>query len=80
MRFSMRFCYRVFCCDNAAFSGDNESVVAKHSKNFNLIDSFELGLAQMQSNFEAMVKSVEIWRQSQITGVTAKLRICEVFL
>jgi hypothetical protein len=70
----------VFCCDNGAFSGDYEPVAAKHSKNFSLVDSIELGVAQMQRNFEPMVKAVEFWRDSQITDVTAKLLIYEAFV
>lgn len=61
MRLSMVVGYRVFCCDNGAFSGDFEPVAAKHSKRFNLTDSIELGVAQMQRNFEPMVKAVEFW-------------------
>ena len=80
LRLSMVVGYRVFCCENGAFSGDYEPVAAKHSKNFNLIDSVELGVAQMQRNFEPMVQSVELWRRSQITDVTAKLLIYEVFV
>ena len=80
MRLSMVVGYRVFCCDNGAFSGDYEPIAAKHSKNFSLIDSIELGVAQMQRNFEPMVKSVELWRQSQITDVSAKLLIYQAFV
>ena len=80
LRLSMVVGYRVFCCDNGAFSGDYEPMAAKHSKNFNLIDAVELGVAQMQRNFEPMVKSVELWRQSQITDVTAELIIYEAFV
>jgi hypothetical protein len=80
MRRSMVVGYRVFCCDNGAFSGDLEPIAAKHSKNFSLIDSIELGVANMQRNFEPMVKAVEFWRRSQITDVTAKLLIYEAFV
>ncbi len=55
-------------------------MAAKHSKNFNLIESVELGVAQMHRNFEPMVKSVDHWRQSQITDVTAKLLIYQAFV
>ena len=80
MRLSMVVGYRVFCCDNGAFSGDYEPVAAKHSKHFNLIEAIEVGVGQMQRNFEPMVRAVETWRQSQITDVTAKLLIYEAFV
>jgi Domain of unknown function (DUF932) len=70
----------VFCCDNGAFSGDFEPIAAKHSKNFNLVEAVEIGVSQMQRNFEPMVKAVDRWRASQITDVTAKLMIYEAFV
>ena len=80
MRLSMVVGYRVFCCDNGAFSGDYEPVAAKHSKNFSLVDAVELGVAQMHRNFEPMVKAVQIWRRTQLTEVEAKLAIYEAFV
>jgi hypothetical protein len=80
MRLSMVVGYRVFCCDNGAFSGDFEPIAAKHSKNFNLVEAVDIGVSQMQRNFEPMVKAVDRWRASQITDVTAKLMIYEAFV
>jgi hypothetical protein len=80
MRLSMVVGYRVFCCDNGAFSGDFEPIAAKHSKNFNLVEAVEIGVSQMQRNFAPMVKAVDRWRASQITDVTAKLMIYEAFI
>lgn len=80
MRLSMVVGYRVFCCDNGAFSGDYEPISTKHSKNFDLIQSIEMGVANMQRNFEPMVKAVDLWRETQITDVTAKLLIYQAFI
>ena len=80
MRLSMVVGYRVFCCDNGAFSGDFEPIAAKHSKHFNLVEAVDIGVSQMQRNFEPMVKAVDRWRASQITDVTAKLMIYEAFV
>ncbi len=44
--------FRTLVCDNMAFSGDFTPVLAKHSKNFNLIHSLEIGVSDMQRNFE----------------------------
>jgi hypothetical protein len=33
-------------------------VLAKHSKHFNLIHSLEIGVSEMQRNFESMTKQV----------------------
>jgi hypothetical protein len=50
-------------------------VLAKHSKNFNLIHSLEIGVSEMQRNFEPMTQQVNRWRESQLTDVAAKLII-----
>jgi hypothetical protein len=59
MRLAMTVGYRVFCCDNGAFSGDFEPVLAKHSKHFNLVEAISIGVDQMQRNFKPMVEQVD---------------------
>jgi hypothetical protein len=80
MRLALTVGYRVLVCDNMAFHGDFEPVLAKHSKNLRLLDTLSIGIDQMQRNFKPMVESVELWRTSQITDVTAKLVIYEAFI
>jgi hypothetical protein len=80
MRLAMTVGYRVFVCDNMAFSGDFTPVLAKHSKHFNLNDAIALGIDRMQRNFEPMRKQVEGWRADQITDETAKLIIYKAFI
>ena len=50
MRLAMTVGYRVFVCDNMAFQGDFSPVLAKHTKNFSLIDSISVGVDRMQRN------------------------------
>ena len=80
MRLALTVGYRVFVCDNMAFHGDFTPVLAKHSKNFNLIDAIDVGLGRMQRNFEPMRKQVEGWRGTQITDEQAKLIIYRAFI
>jgi hypothetical protein len=80
MRLAMTVGYRVLVCDNMAFSGDFTPVLAKHSKHFNLVHSLEIGVSDMQRNFEPMTQQVNRWRESQLTDVTAKLIIYEAFI
>ncbi len=63
-----------------AFSGDFTPVLAKHSKNFNLIHSLEIGVSEMQRNFDPMTKQVARWRDSQLTDVSARLIIYQAFI
>src|SRR5712672_1655272 len=80
MRLALTVGYRVMVCDNMAFHGDFTPVLAKHSKNFSLLDALSIGVDRMQRNFEPMRKQIEQWRESQITDVTAKVVIYEAFI
>jgi hypothetical protein len=72
--------YRVFVCENLAFSGDFTPVLAKHSKNFSLQNALSVGVDDMQRNFKPMVEGVERWQGQQLTTVTAKLIIYRAFV
>jgi hypothetical protein len=80
MRLAMTVGYRVFVCDNMAFHGDFQPVLAKHSKHFNLLDSISIGVDHMQRSFAPMVEQVETWRGSRIADETAKLIIYRAFV
>src|SRR5882724_6449491 len=80
MRLAMTVGYRVFVCENMAFSGDFQPVLAKHSKHFSLQNAVSIGVDQMQRNFDGMRKQVDAWRDSQLTEVKAKLIIYRAFI
>jgi hypothetical protein len=80
MRLALTVGYRVLVCDNMAFSGDFTPVLAKHSKHFNLIHALEIGVSDMQRNFQPMTEQVARWRESQLTEVSARLLIYEAFI
>jgi hypothetical protein len=71
---------RVLVCENMAFSGDFQPVLAKHSKHFSLQNALSVGVDQMQRNFEPMRRQVEEWRSQQISTVAAKLIIYQAFV
>jgi hypothetical protein len=72
--------YRVFVCENLAFSGDFSPVLAKHSKHFSLLNALSIGVDDMQRNFKPMVEGVERWRDSQLSDVAARLIIYQAFI
>jgi hypothetical protein len=80
MRLAMTVGYKVFVCDNMAFSGDFEPVLAKHSKHFNLVDAISVGVDHMQRNFGPMVTQVAHWQASQLSDAAAKLVIYRAFV
>jgi hypothetical protein len=80
MRLAMTVGYRVFVCENMAFQGDFQPVLAKHSKHFSLQSALAVGVDEMQRSFEPMARAVQLWRESQITDVAAKLIIYRAFI
>ncbi len=80
MRLAMTVGYRVFVCENMAFSGDFQPVLAKHSKNFSLQNALSIGVDQMQRNFDGMRKQVDTWKDTQLSDVSAKLVIYRAFI
>jgi Domain of unknown function (DUF932) len=72
--------YRVFVCENLAFSGDFVPVLAKHSKNFSLQNALSVGVDDMQRNFKPMVEAVELWRSSQLSDTDARMIIYRAFI
>ena len=72
--------YRVFVCENLAFSGDFSPVLAKHTKNFSLQNALSVGVDDMQRNFKPMVEAVERWQDLLLTDVSARLIIYRAFI
>lgn len=80
MRLALTIGYRVFVCDNMAFSGDFTPVLAKHSASFNLIDLVSIGVDKIQRNFEPLIKQVQLWQDMPISPNDARLAIYWAFV
>ena len=80
MRLAVTCGYRVMVCDNLSFQGEFTPVLAKHSKNFSILDSLAIGVDRMQRNFEPMRQHIEQWRGLQIADDAAKLVIYRAFV
>src|SRR5258707_7427223 len=80
MRLALTVGYRVFVCENMAFSGDFEPVLAKHSKHFSLQDALSIGADKMQRNFEPMRSQVNAWQSTQLADVSVKMIIYRAFV
>src|SRR5437879_11179683 len=72
--------YRFLVCDNMSFHGDFTPVLAKHSKNFSLVDAGSIGEDRMQRNFEPLAGHIELVRNTPLTDAAAKLIIYEAFV
>lgn len=80
MRLGMTIGYRVFVCDNMAFKGDFNPVLAKHTAAMNLIDVVSVGVDRMQRNFQPLRQQVDWWQNTEIQPDEARLAIYEAFL
>jgi hypothetical protein len=80
MRLGLVVGVKILACDNLAFHGDFQPVLAKHSKHFNLQDALAVGMEQMQRNFKPMADQIERWRETQITDIQAKTLIYRAFI
>ncbi len=80
MRLAMTIGYRVLVCDNMAFHGDFTPVLAKHSKNFSLIDALSIGVDRMQRNFEPLSGHIVRWQEATVSDDAAKLVIYRAFV
>jgi hypothetical protein len=63
-----------------ALHGDFTPVLAKHSKNFSLVDAVSIGVDRMQRNFEPLARHIELVRQAPLTDDAAKLVIYRAFV
>ena len=80
MRLALTIGYRVFVCSNMAFKGDFQPVIAKHSKNFNLVDALSIGVDRIQRNFEPLQRSICDWKANILSPNDAKVIIYEAFI
>src|SRR3989449_3553005 len=80
MRLALTCGLRVFVCDNLSFQGEFTPVLAKHSKNFSVVDSLAIGVDRIQRNFDPLRDQVETWRSRQLTNEQAKLIIYQAFI
>jgi hypothetical protein len=80
MRLALTVGYRVMVCDSMAFHGDFSPVLAKHSKNFSLLDALSIGVDRMRRNFEPMRRQIEMWCERPISDVIGKLVIYQAFI
>src|SRR5439155_7497953 len=80
LRLALTCGVRVFVCDNLSCQGEFTPVLAKHSKNFSVVDSLAIRVHRIQRNFDPLREQVEAWRSRQLTNEQAKLIIYQAFI
>ena len=80
MRLALTAGYRVFVCDNMAFSGDFTPLSHKHTHNLALRDSISIAVDRIHRNFETLEQQVRAMTEFGLTDNDAKLFIYRAFL
>jgi hypothetical protein len=80
MRLALTAGYRVFVCDNMAFSGDFTPMLYKHTRNLDLKDSVSIAIDRIHRGFEPLKAKVEEMREMSLSDISAKLIIYRAFL
>jgi len=80
MRLGMVAGYRVFVCDNMALSGDFKPLLAKHTKNFDLVEALALGVDRIQRGFGPLREAIESKRNQLIGEDAARSIVYRAFM
>lgn len=80
MRLALTAGYRVFVCDNMAFSGDFTPLSHKHTRNLALRDSISIAVDRIHRNFETLETQVRAMTEFGLSDNDAKLFIYRAFL
>lgn len=80
MRLALTAGLRVFVCDNMAFKGDFQPLMAKHSKHLTLEDVVTLGVDKIQRAFAPFSEQIMRWKRQAVSQEQAKVCIYDAFL
>lgn len=80
MRLALTAGYRVFVCDNMAFSGDFTPLSHKHTRNLELRDSISIAVDRIHRNFDTLEAQVRAMTEFGLSDNEAKLFIYRAFL
>lgn len=80
MRLALTAGYRVFVCDNMAFSGDFTPMLHKHTRSLELKDAISIAVDRIHRGFEPLKAQVEAMRKQNLSDEEVKLIIYQAFL
>ena len=80
MRLALTAGYRVFVCDNMAFSGDFTPLLQKHTRKLELKDSISIAVDRIHRRFDPLKSQMQAMREQVLAETEAKLIIYQAFL
>ena len=80
MRLALTAGYRVFVCDNMAFTGDFTPLLHKHTRNLELRDSISIAVDRIHRGFDRLEEQIKGMQGFFLTDNDAKLLIYQAFV
>jgi uncharacterized small protein (DUF1192 family) len=80
MRVGLVAGYRVIVCENKMLTGDFQPMLAKHSKNFDLLDALSIGVDRIQRNIGTVSDEIERKKATLLGEDEARSLIYTAFL
>jgi hypothetical protein len=80
MRLALTAGFRVFVCDNMAFSGDFTPLLHKHTRSLELRDCISVAVDRIQRGFGPLEKRIDAMREFALDDDAARLLIYRAFL
>ena len=80
MRLALTAGYRVFVCDNMAFSGDFAPLLHKHTRKLELYDAVSIAVDRIHRGFEPLKAQVGRMKEIELKDEQVKLLIYEAFM
>ncbi|MBK8464933.1 MAG: hypothetical protein IPL32_03805 [Chloracidobacterium sp.] len=80
MRLALTAGYRVFVCDNMAFSGDFSPLLHKHTSKLNLTDSIAVAVDRIYRGLDSIANQIKLMREYGLTDNYARLIIYRAFV
>ncbi|MBK9214637.1 MAG: hypothetical protein IPM59_03420 [Chloracidobacterium sp.] len=80
MRLALTAGYRVFVCDNMAFSGDFSPLLHKHTAKLNLSDSIAVAVDRIYRGLDSIANQIKLMREFGLTDNDARLIIYRAFV
>lgn len=79
MRLGIVAGYKVIVCDNLAFAGEYKPMLAKHSKNLDLIESVGIAVDRLQRGWKPIREMIDFKRNHELTDGKAREMLYQLF-
>jgi hypothetical protein len=79
MRLGMVAGYKVTVCSNMMLAGDFSPLLAKHSKNFDVIEGVAMGIDRIQRGWKPLREQIDFKRETQLHHDGARLLVYKAF-